>query len=296
MAKAPGRRGRAGSGDLGYDTTRARPLGPLVRVGVGAVAYVAVTLLIFNTGTVEAAEETDAARLLGVQIAFIATALLSPFVVAIASVAVQRLTKSEKAPRFAVDPLFGAGDGKTRRGAEQQRAAAFALCERRFERLANPGWRRRSSRQSIDDHQSRTVTVAIVRLQVRQVDAAFAHDTAREALRTPALGPVAQILTPIIAPIIDHRDLIPFTVCERLQPVGDRVGRLTRERTPATVANDLADLSVEQTQVVERFGGVANGSSRGAPPAVGDGDRRRQTVDPFGRRLLQLFEKLALVR
>lgn len=88
MAKAPGRRGRAGSGDLGYDTTRARPLGPLVRVGVGAAAYVAVTLLIFNTaGTVEAAEETDAARLLGVQIAFIATALLSPFVVAIASVA-----------------------------------------------------------------------------------------------------------------------------------------------------------------------------------------------------------------
>ncbi|MCC7078311.1 MAG: flippase-like domain-containing protein [Acidimicrobiia bacterium] len=88
MAKAPSRGRRRRDPDRGYDVTRARPLGPLVRMILGAAAYVAVTLFVFNSQTtLQAAKETSAAKLLGVQIAFIATALISPFVVAIASVA-----------------------------------------------------------------------------------------------------------------------------------------------------------------------------------------------------------------
>ena len=64
----------------------------------------------------------------------------------------------------------------------------------------------------------------------------------------------------------------------------------------AAPAQDLADTSIEQAQVVIDFRDGADGAPRGRHRlAAGDRDGRRNALYPLGVRLLQRFEELASV-
>ena len=69
--------------------------------------------------------------------------------------------------------------------------------------------------------------------------------------------------------------------------------RITPHFAAALAADDPADLSEQQPQIVGHFGRRADGGAGGtAAASAGHRDGRRQTVDPFGLGFFQAVEKL----
>ena len=72
--------------------------------------------------------------------------------------------------------------------------------------------------------------------------------------------------------------------------------RLALDFAAAAPAEDAADLGVQQSQVVDRFGGRRDRRPVGSGGALArDGQRGRQAVDPIGLGLLQPLQKLARI-